>query len=95
MNPEEHGGDLRGMAAISGREPGALLDFSVNIRPEGPPEFLFAAMLRARATLSAYPSPHAEEALEAAAHHHGIPTARFLFGNGSNELIHACARMLI
>lgn len=94
MNPEEHGGDLRGMAAISGREPGALLDFSVNIRPEGPPEFLFAAMLRARATLSAYPSPHAEEALEAAAHHHGIPAARFLFGNGSNELIHACARML-
>ena len=37
MKPEAHGGDLRGMAATSGRDPASLLDFSVNVRPEGAP----------------------------------------------------------
>ena len=59
MKPEAHGGDLRGMAATSGRDPASLLDFSVNVRPEGAPEFLRAALLRATAALAAYPSPHA------------------------------------
>ena len=38
MKPEAHGGDLRGMATASGRDPASLLDFSVNVRPEGAPE---------------------------------------------------------
>ena len=94
MKPEAHGGDLRGMATASGRDPASLLDFSVNVRPEGAPEFLRAALLRATSALAAYPSPHAEEALDAAARRHGLPASRFAFGNGSNELIHALARAL-
>ncbi|MCH5276973.1 MAG: cobyric acid synthase [Desulfovibrionaceae bacterium] len=94
MKPDAHGGDRRRMAATAGRDPSDLLDFSVNIRPEGPPEFLRAALLRASADLTAYPSPHAEEALDAAARRHGLPASRFAFGNGSNELIHALARAL-
>lgn len=94
MTPDAHGGNLLHMAELSGRDPAALLDFSVNVRPEGTPEFLRAALLRATSALAAYPSPHAEEALDAAARHHGVPASRFAFGNGSNELIHALARVL-
>lgn len=94
MKPEAHGGDLLGMAAISGRDPASLLDFSVNVRPEGSPDFLRAALFRAMSALTAYPSPRAAEALDAAARHHGLPAGCFAFGNGSNELIHALARVL-
>lgn len=94
MKPDAHGGDLLDMAAVSGRDPASLLDFSVNIRPEGAPEFLRAALVRATSALSAYPSPHAEEALAAASRRYGISASRFAFGNGSNELIHALARAL-
>lgn len=94
MKVDAHGGDLLDMAAVSGRDPASLLDFSVNIRPEGAPEFLRAALVRATSALSAYPSPHAEEALAAASRRYGISASRFAFGNGSNELIHALARAL-
>lgn len=94
MKPDAHGGDLLHMAALSGRDPATLLDFSVNVRPGGAPEFLRAALLRATSALVAYPSPHAGEALDAAARRHGLPASRFVFGNGSNELIHALARVL-
>ena len=94
MKPEAHGGDLLRMAATAGRDPASLLDFSVNVRPEGPPEFIRAALFRAMTALAAYPSPHAEEAMLAAARHHGMDASRFVFGSGSNELIHALARVL-
>ncbi|MFR6520225.1 MAG: aminotransferase class I/II-fold pyridoxal phosphate-dependent enzyme, partial [Bilophila wadsworthia] len=94
MKPEAHGGDLLRMAATAGRDPASLLDFSVNVRPEGPPEFIRAALFRAMTALAAYPSPHAEEAVLAAARHHGMDASRFVFGSGSNELIHALARVL-
>ena len=74
MKPEAHGGDLLRMAATAGRDPASLLDFSVNVRPEGPPEFIRAALFRAMTALAAYPSPHAEEAMLAAARHHGMET---------------------
>ena len=80
MKPEAHGGDLLRMAATAGRDPASLLDFSVNVRPEGPPEFIRAALFRAMTTLAAYPSPHAEEAMLAAARHHGMDASRFVFG---------------
>ena len=94
MKPEAHGGDLLRMAATAGRDPASLLDFSVNVRPEGPPEFIRAALFRAMTALATYPSPHAEEAMLAAARHHGMDASRFVFGSGSNELIHALARVL-
>ena len=86
MKPEAHGGDLLRMAATAGRDPASLLDFSVNVRPEGPPEFIRAALFRAMTALAAYPSPHAEEAMLAAARHHGMDASRFVFGSASTRL---------
>ena len=94
MKSEAHGGDRLRMAALAGRTPDSLLDFSVNVRPEGAPEFLRLALCRALDHISAYPSPHAEEAMEAAARLYGLPADCFVFGNGSNELIHLLARAL-
>ena len=91
-HPEAHGGDRLDMARRSGRDPDDILDFSVNVRPEGPPEFLRSALLAAMNRLDAYPSPHAEEARAAAAARLGLPEDAFLFGNGSNELFHALCR---
>lgn len=107
--PARHGGDLRRMGREAGLPPEAILDFSVNVRPEGPPEFITAALWRAMNTLAAYPSPRAEEAVEAAARRHGFPVGSadpagsagaapgapaLVFGNGSNELLHALMRAL-
>ena len=82
MKLDAHGGDLLAMASVSKRDPASLLDFSVNVRPEGAPEFLRAALVRANTGLAAYPSPNAEEALAAAARRYGLPAGRFAFGNG-------------
>ena len=79
MKLNAHGGDLLAMAEVSNRDPASLLDFSVNVRPEGAPEFLRAALVRANTGLAAYPSPNAEEALAAAARHYGLPTDRFCY----------------
>lgn len=105
IQPEQHGGDRLRMGREAGVDPEAILDFSVNVRPEGPPEFLTAALWRAMSDLAVYPSPRAEEVAEAAARRHGFPLpalpggpdapAAFVFGNGSNELIHALMRALM
>ena len=89
-----HGGDVRAMAALSGRDAASLLDFSVNIRPEGPPEFLRATLRTALKDVGRYPSPDAAEAMDAAARRHDLPRECFAFGNGSNELLHALGRVL-
>ncbi|WP_297215865.1 cobyric acid synthase [uncultured Desulfovibrio sp.] len=94
MKADAHGGDRHAMSRTAGRDASSLLDFSVNVRPEGMPAFLQGALLRHAEDLGAYPSPHAEEARDAAARRHGLPADRFVFGNGSNELIHALARAL-
>lgn len=92
MKPEAHGGDLLRMAATAGRDPASLLDFSVNVRPEGPPEFIRAALFRAMTALAAYPSPHAEEAMLAAARHHEMDPSGFVFGSEQRAHPRACPR---
>ncbi len=89
-----HGGDWRKLALESGRPEEEIVDFSVNVRPEGPPEFLRGALLSALDDAARYPSPQSREACEAAAAHHGIPAGHFVFGNGCNQLIHELPRFL-
>lgn len=84
-----HGGDWRRLAECCGRSPEEILDFSVNVRPEGAPDWLRGALLGALDGLARYPQPHAQDACEAAATHHGIAAGCVVFGNGCNELIHS------
>lgn len=92
MNTFSHGGNIHLLAQKYERNPEDLLDLSVNIRPEGLPEAISAALWQAMAHLSPYPTPTAEEAVHAAAKKLGIAPACIVFGNGSTELIHALPR---
>ncbi len=92
MKATEHGGNLFTLAQKAQCHPKDILDFSVNLRPEGAPPFLKEALLNAMEALHAYPSPYAEEACLAASTYYARHAQCFVFGNGSNELIHAAAR---
>lgn len=93
MKSTEHGGNTLKLAQIAACSPEDILDFSVNLRPEGTPDFLQKAFLNALKKANAYPSPYAEELRLAASKEYRLPSDCFVFGNGSNELIHALARV--
>lgn len=77
----EHGGpDGRGKA---------LLDFSVNSNPFGPPPALLNYL--EDVDLSSYPDPTSREARAALAYYHGVDPERVVMGNGTAELIHRIA----
>lgn len=94
MNTFSHGGNLKSLAADARRSERDILDFSVNLRPEGMPEFIASALWRAMDDAVPYPSPDMKELRETAAACYGLPSGCFAFGNGANELIHALPRAL-
>lgn len=93
-NKNRHGGDLIHLGELSERPIHTILDFSVNVRPDGMPEFLQASLLRAINSCERYPSPCAEEVKRAAAKYFEIDKNHFVFGNGSNEILHAAIKVL-
>ncbi len=90
-----HGGDRQALARFSGRDAGSIIDFSVNTRPDGPPEYLRLAMIRAMNEAGVYPSPDAVELRELCARRYGLSPDGVVFGNGTSELLHALARVLV
>lgn len=94
LQKQSHGGDFYHWNKKTGINQSDILDFSVNVRPDGMPNHIKAGILRAVNSLSAYPSPHAEELRELCAKTYGLPPERFVFGNGSNELLLALCQAL-
>ncbi len=82
-----HGGRTAELAAAAGCAPEELLDFSVNLHPEGMPDGLPAVCFAALREMSPYPEPHAETLSRLAAERDGRTAAEYLFGNGSSELL--------
>ncbi|WP_243358175.1 cobyric acid synthase [Fundidesulfovibrio terrae] len=87
-----HGGDVRGMAETLGCDPSEILDFSANINPLGPPEWLRPVISASVSELVHYPDPHCRALIDAAAGRHGVDPATLLAGNGTSELLFAMAR---
>ena len=80
-----HGGDVwRGLS------PDEVLDFSANLNPEGPPEWVRAAMLRGLGNARYYPDPRQTAALAGLSAHLGLPEACILPTAGGIEAA-ACA----
>ncbi len=71
-----------------------LCDFSVNVRPDGPPDFVRLALLRALSEVGRYPSPRGEEARLACARRYQLPCESVIIGNGTSEFFFALARVL-
>jgi len=91
-----HGGNLRDLAARSGRSAqrtGDILDFSANINPLGPPLRLRSALLRGLDLLDHYPEPEAAALTSAIAAGLGLDPARVVVGNGSAELLCVVPRL--
>lgn len=83
-----HGGHLRQLAASAGTTPDALLDFSANINPLGPPEWLRPVISGSISALVHYPDPGGQELVEAACGRYGVTGDEILLGNGSTELFY-------
>ncbi len=89
-----HGGDKLAMAAFCGTQVQDICDFSVNVRPDGPPDFIRLPLVQALCAADSYPSPKAEEARAACAKRYDLPESSLVFGNGTSELFVALARAL-
>ena len=88
-----HGALDHAELAAHGLRPEALLDFSSNLNPFGPPPGVRAAL--ASLDPAPYPDRSCLRLREALARQHDCETEQVLAGNGSNELIHLLARALL
>ena len=89
-----HGGNLRTLAALAGCQVDQLLDFSANINPLGPPEYLRATISRGLDELGNYPDPDSTDLVKAASEAIGCPEEKIVPGNGSSELLFALMRVI-
>lgn len=92
MKSYEHGGDMRRLAQSAGKLEGEMLDFSANINPLGPPEWLRPLISSQVSALQHYPDPHCTELLDAAAERYGVKREEVIAGNGSTEILYLLAR---
>ena len=92
MKNFEHGGNIRQLAQAGGRLPGEILDFSANINPLGPPEWLRPMINSQIQALQHYPDPHCTELVESVAERYGVEPEEVIAGNGSTEILYLLTR---
>jgi threonine-phosphate decarboxylase len=80
-----HGGDRY---AASQCYSGALLDFSVNLNPLGPPPSVLEAVQAGLDRVEEYPDPDCRALRQALSRREGVPAEQILCGNGASELIY-------
>lgn len=94
MSNFKHGGTLRKYSERTGLSPDRILDFSANINPLGPPEWLRPLINLSVEDLSHYPDPECFELRSACADRYKVSPDHILVGNGSTELLFLIARAL-
>ena len=94
MTRFKHGGNLRHLAGISGIPAEQMLDFSANINPLGPPEWLRSVVSRALDAVVHYPDPDFSRLVKAVSQRYSVPEDQVLIGNGSTEIIYLVPRAL-
>jgi cobyric acid synthase CobQ/L-threonine-O-3-phosphate decarboxylase len=87
-----HGGNLATLAARAGCAPEEILDFSANLNPLGPPEWLRRVISRNVERLVNYPEPQGQRLLARLAQTLELAPAQLVLGNGSTELLYAIPR---
>lgn len=94
MNNFSHGGNLRQLAFDAGKSESDLLDFSANLNPLGPPEWLRSVISSHITALAHYPDPDCAALVEAAAARYGVGADEVIAGNGSAEILTLLPRVL-
>ncbi|MBI4962774.1 MAG: cobyric acid synthase [Desulfomonile tiedjei] len=84
----KHGGRTKELAERAGLPESRLLDFSANINPLGPPEWLRAVVSSSLESVVNYPDPYCRDLKRAVASRYNAELAEVLVGNGSTELIY-------
>jgi len=92
--PFRHGGNLREFTAQCGLAEDEILDFSANINPLGPPDYLRRLISANLHRLSRYPDPGYADFRQAAAACCAVNTGQIIIGNGTSEIIYALPRAL-
>lgn len=89
-----HGGNLHQLSAAAGVLDTQLVDFSANINPLGPPEWLRPLISANISDLAHYPDPDCTELITALAKANNLHPEQILVGNGATELLHLLPRAL-
>ena len=85
---------MRELASLSGKREDDLLDFSANINPLGPPEWLRPVLAANVSALVHYPDPDCARLLESAVRRYGASADQVVAGNGSAEILSILPRVL-
>ncbi len=94
MTEFKHGGHIRKLAQDAGIREDQVLDFSANMNPLGPPEWLRAVVCSSLSSVAHYPDPDCHDLKSCLATRYGADVSEVLVGNGSTELIHLLPRAL-
>ncbi len=89
-----HGGNVRALADQLGCQAEAILDFSANINPLGPPEQLWHILSARMPEIVHYPDPEATELVKAICAQYQLKPEHIVVGNGTSELLYAAVRVL-
>lgn len=93
MNTFEHGGNIHKILRESPKN-NTILDFSANINPLGPPDWLRPLISSQLESLQHYPDPENTKFLEAISAYTKIDRQCIVIGNGTTELLYAYLRSL-
>jgi len=93
MRAFEHGGNIhKAIRDAEGMK--KVLDFSANINPLGPPEWLRPLVSSQLESLIHYPDPEYKSFVQAVAEHSGVAADQVIVGNGTTELLYAIMRVV-
>lgn len=90
----EHGGNVHAAADSNSVGLEKLLDFSANINPVGPPEWLRACISRELESIVHYPDPTASALKKCIAKRYQLLVQNILVANGTTELLYQLPRVL-
>ncbi len=89
-----HGGNVHRLVRQGRFKSGALLDFSANINPLGPPEWVRATLSRSIEKLVHYPDPDCYDLTAAIGEHFGVSADLIVPANGTTELLYHLPKII-
>ncbi len=90
----QHGGNVYNAANKKNISVEKIIDFSANINPFGPPEWLRPCISAGVDSLLHYPDPYASEFIKVIAQRYGLDEDTIIVANGSTELLYQLPRVL-
>ena len=94
MKTFEHGGNIHRFLRDNGNEEGEVIDFSANLNPVGPPEWLRSVISSSLEQVVHYPDPDNSEFIQAVSETMNIDPGCVIAANGTTELLYVLTRVL-